>query len=153
MRTGTEITISINHNLMGRNLGLVVLHILALRSRATPRETIMVAEVNLLTMELTLNSNLITQVIATTVIGAVITITATMPGVKTTIITSIMLGVVTIPITAVLGTAIAATTAVMVITTMVHGMTAATVHGAATATITRVVHLLIITVSIAAVVP
>jgi len=144
MRTGTEITISINHNLMGRNLGLVVLHILALRSRATPRETIMVAEVNLLTK---------TQVIATTVIGAVITITATMPGVKTTIITSIMLGVVTIPITVVLGTAIAATTAVMVITTMVHGMTAATVHGAATATITRVVHLLIITVSIAAVVP
>ena len=141
MRTGTEITISINHNLMGRNLGLVVLHILALRSRATPRETIMVAEVNLLTK---------TQVIATTVIGAVITITATMPGVKTTIITTIMLGVVTIPITAVLGTAIAATTAVMVITTMVHGMTAATVHGA---TITRVVHLLIITVSIAAVVP
>ena len=129
---------------MGRNLGLVVLHILALRSRATPRETIMVAEVNLLTK---------TQVIATTVIGAVITITATMPGVKTTIITSIMLGVVTIPITVVLGTAIAATTAVMVITTMVHGMTAATVHGAATATITRVVHLLIITVSIAAVVP
>jgi len=144
MRTGTEITIIISHNLMGRNLGLVVLHILALRSRATPRETIMVAEVNLLTK---------TQVIATTVIGAVITITATMPGVKTTIITTIMLGVVTIPITVVLGTAIAATTAVMVITTMVHGMTAATVHGAATATITRVVHLLIITVSIAAVVP
>ena len=151
MRTGTEITISINHNLMGRNLGLVVLHILALRSRATPRGTTMGAEVNLLTMELTLNSN--TQVIATTVIGAVITITATMPGVTTAIITTIMLGVVTIPITAVLGTAIAATTAVMVITTMVHGMTAATVHGAATATITRVVHLLIITVSIAAVVP
>ena len=148
MRTGTEITISINHNLMGHNLGLVVLHILALRSRATPRGTTMGAEVNLLTMELTLNSN--TQVIATTVIGAVITITATMPGVTTAIITTIMLGVVTIPITAVLGTAIAATTAVMVITTMVHGMTAATVHGA---TITRVVHLLIITVSIAAVVP
>lgn len=139
---------------MGHNVGLVVLHILALGSWATPRGTTMGAMVNLLTMELTLNRNLITKVIGTTTIGAVITITATMPGVTTAILTTIMTGVVTIPITAVLRTVIAATTVVMVITTMVHGATATTVHGAvAAATITRVVHLLIITVSLAAAVP
>ena len=138
---------------MGHNVGLVVLHILALGSWATPRGTTMGAMVNLLTMELTLNRNLITKVIGTTTIGAVITITATMPGVTTLIITTIMLGVVTIPITGVLGTTIPAATAIVIITTMIHGVPAATVHGAAATTITRVVHLLTIAMPLEAVVP
>jgi hypothetical protein len=106
------------------------------------------AKVTLLTMELTLHNNLIIQVITTTaILGAVRSVTA-MVGAATTIIITIMLGVVIHPMaTAVLGMAMATMTtilgaAVMVITTMQRGATAATVRGAAVTTITRAAHLL-----------
>ena len=165
-------TISINHNLMGHNPGLVVLQTPVLGTQATLKGTLMRAEANLLTMELTLHNNLIIQVITTAaILGAVRTITATLLGPATaiittivlggatTIITTIMLGVVILPIaTTVLGTAMTALTevpgaAVTVITTMQRGATTATMRGAAVTTITRVAHLLTIAMPLAAVVP
>lgn len=188
MRTGTEITlsktqvlvvmvkattISITHNLMGHNLGLVILQILVLGTQATPMGTLRRAEVTLLTMELALHNNLIIQVItATAILGAVRTITATLLGLATAIITTIVLGAATTIITtimlgvvilriataAVLGTAMAAITtilgeAVTVITTMQHGATAATVRGAVVTAITSVTHLLTIAMLPASAIP
>jgi hypothetical protein len=154
-------TISITHNLRGHNSSLVILQMLVLGTQATPMGTLRRAKVTLLTMELTLHNNLIIQVITTTaILGAVRSVTATLLGLATAIITTIvvgaattiiitiMLGVVIHPMaTAVLGMAMATMTtilgaAVMVITTMQRGATAATVRGAAVTTITRAAHLL-----------
>lgn len=155
--------ISINHNLKGWSVVLVVLLKLALGMQTTTREALAKAEIDLLTTgEAIPHSHLISQVMVTiTMLGAVTTMAAIMLGAAPEIMTMVV-GATTIPITtAVLGAATApiATTlpgaAIAATTVTAHGaaiaVTTVTAHGATIATTVGVAHTLIMAAPVVAV--